>query len=64
MDNMVYSEIDSFRSDTILVNDAERMFQNIFTEVTLPMENNPHNIHSNSINSHSLSVSNPKVCFV
>ena len=34
-------EIDSERSDTVLINDAERMFQNVFSEVNRPMENNP-----------------------
>ena len=61
--NIVYLEIDSHRSDTVLVNGAERMFQNIFTEVTLPMENNPDNVCTNSINSLSLYVSNPMVCW-
>ena len=37
-DNIDYLEIDSHRSDTVLINDAERMFQDIFSEVTLPRE--------------------------
>ena len=57
-------EIDSHRSDTVLINDAERMFLNIFTEVRIPMENNPQNILTCSINSHSPALPIPKVCCV
>ena len=49
-DNIDYLEIDSDRSDNVLVNHAEHMFQNIFTDVNLPMKNNPHNICTNSVN--------------
>ena len=61
-DNTDDLEIDSHSSDTVLINDAERMFQNIFTEVILPMENNPQNIRACSINSHSPALPVPKVC--
>ena len=57
-------EIDSQRSDTVLINDAERMFQNVFSEVNLPMENNPQNIRTHSINSQSSVLPIPKVCCV
>ena len=57
-------EIDSERSDTVLINDAERMFQNVFSEVNLPMENNPQNIRTHSINSQSSVLPIPKVCCV
>ena len=57
-------EIDSERSDTVLINDAERMFQNVFSEVRIPMENNPQNIRTCSINSHSPVLPVPKVCCV
>ena len=36
--NLDYSEIDSYRNDTVLVNDTEHLFQIFFTEVILPME--------------------------
>ena len=57
-------EIDSERSDTVLINDAERMFQNIFSEVSLPTENNPQNFLTHSINSQSSVLPIPKVCCV
>ena len=55
-------EIDSERSDTVLINDAERMFQNIFTEVRIPIENKPQNIRTFSVNSLSPFLPLPKVC--
>ena len=55
-------EIDSGRSDTVLINDAERMFQNVFSEVNLPMENNPEYIRTYNINSLSSVLTIPKVC--
>ena len=55
-------EIDSNRSDTVLINDAEHMFQDIFSEVILPRENTQQQICANSINLLSLSVAIPKVC--
>ena len=55
-------EIDSHRSDTVLINDAERMFQDIFSEVILPRENTQQQICTNSINLLSHSVPVPKVC--
>ena len=55
-------EIDSERSDTVLINDAERMFQNVFSEVNLPMENNPQDIRTHNINSLSSVLPIPKVC--
>ena len=55
-------EIDSERSDTVLINDAERMFQNVFSEVNLPMENNPQDIRTHNIISLSSVLPIPKVC--
>ena len=55
-------EIDSERSDTVLINDAERMFQNVFSEVSLPMENNPQDIRTHNIISLSSMLPIPKVC--
>ena len=55
-------EIESERSDTVLINDAERMFQNVFSEVSLPMENNPQDIRTNNIISLSSTLPIPKVC--
>ena len=40
-DNIDDLEIDNHRSDTFLINDAERMFQNTLSEVILPIENIP-----------------------
>ena len=60
-DNMDNLEIDIHRSDTVLINGAERMFQNIFSEVILPMENNPQNIRTCSIDCHSPVLPIPKV---
>jgi len=55
-------EIESERSDTVLINDAERMFQNVFSEVSLPMENNPQDIRTHNIISLSSMLPIPKVC--
>ena len=61
-DNVDDLEIDNHRSDTVLINDAEHMFQVIFTEVILPIKNNPQNICTCSIDSHSPVLPIPKVC--
>ena len=61
-DNTDNLEIDIHRSDTVLINDAERMFQNIFSEVIVPMEINSQNIRTHSIDSHSSLLPVPKVC--
>ena len=63
-DNENYRETSNNRSDTELINDAERMFQNVFSEVNLPMENNPQNIRTYNINSPSSVLPIPKVCCV
>ena len=55
-------EIESERSDTVLINDAERMFQNVLSEVSLPMENNPQDIRTHNIISLSCVLPIPKVC--
>ena len=55
-------EIESQRSDSVLIEDAERMFQHVFSEVILPMENNPQNIHTVCIDSLPPVVTVPKVC--
>ena len=57
-------EIDSNRSDTVLINDAECTFQDIFSEVILPRENTQQQICANSINLPLVSVSIPKVCAI
>ena len=57
-------EIESHRSNTVLINDAERMFQDIFSEVILPRENTQQQICANSINLPLVSVSIPKVCTI
>ena len=57
-------EIESQRSDSVLIEDAERLFQHVFSEVTLPMENNPQNIHTVCIDSLPPIVTVPKVCYV
>ena len=63
-DKKNYQEIGSQRSGRFLINDAECMFQSIFTEVILPTENIPHNVNRNSINFLSCYVSNLKFCYV
>ena len=46
-DNENYRGIGNDRSDTSLVNDAERMFQQTFSEEEIPMENNLNlNVHT------------------
>ena len=56
-DNENYWGIGNDRSDTSLVNDAERMFQMTFSEEEIPMENNQNN------NVHTISVPSPlSVC--
>ena len=56
-DNENYREIGNDRSDTNLVNDAERMFQKTFSEEEIPMENNQNN------NVHTISIPSPlSVC--
>ena len=52
-ENENYREIGNDRSDTNLVNDAERMFQKTFSEEEIPMENNQNN------NVHTISVPSP-----
>ena len=42
-DNENYRETGNNRSDTILINEAERMFQMTFSEEEIPMENNRNN---------------------
>ena len=49
-DNENYREIGNNRSDTNLVNDAERMFQMTFSEEEIPMKNNQNtNVHTPSV---------------
>ena len=57
-------EIESKRSDSVLIEDAERVFQHVFSEVMLPMENNPQNIHTVCIDSLPPVIAVPKVCYV
>ena len=56
-DNKNYREIGNQGSDTSLLFDAERMFQDIFLEEILPMENNSNYICTNSVFSLFYSVS-------
>ena len=63
-DNKNYREIGNQESDMSLIFDAERIFENIFSEEVFPMENNPNYIRTYSVSSLSCSVSDSKVCFV
>jgi hypothetical protein len=55
-------EIGTQRSDSVLIEDAERMFQHVFSEVILPMENIQENIHTVCIDSLPTVVTVQKVC--
>ena len=55
-------EIGTQRSDSALIEDAERMFQDVFSEVVLPMENIQQNIHTVCIDSVNPVITVQKVC--